>query len=91
MPPTTSGRRGLVLIAAAIVLTALNLRTMVNSVGPVLPELAVGLGLSSGLTGLVTALPVLCFAASATRARRCRPGTGTRTSSPARCWRWRPA
>jgi CP family cyanate transporter-like MFS transporter len=63
VPPTTSGRRGLVLIAAAIVLTALNLRTMVNSVGPVLPELAVGLGLSSGLTGLVTALPVLCFAA----------------------------
>jgi CP family cyanate transporter-like MFS transporter len=51
-----------VLIAVAIVLTGLNLRTAVNSVGPVLEELQVGLGLSSGLAGLVTTMPVLCFA-----------------------------
>jgi cyanate transporter len=60
-PP--SARRGLLLIATAIVLTALNLRTAVNSVGPVLEEIEHGLGLSSGLAGLVTSLPVLCFAA----------------------------
>jgi MFS transporter, CP family, cyanate transporter len=55
--------RGLWLIGIAIVLTALNLRTAVNSVGPVLQELEEGLHLSSGLAGVVTALPVLCFAA----------------------------
>jgi CP family cyanate transporter-like MFS transporter len=58
-----SHRRGLLLIGVAIVLTGLNLRTAVNSVGPVLEELEAGLGLSSGLAGLVTSLPVLCFAA----------------------------
>jgi CP family cyanate transporter-like MFS transporter len=63
--PSTTGSsgRGLWLIGVAIVLTALNLRTAVNSVGPVLQELEDGLHLSSGLAGLVTALPVLCFAA----------------------------
>jgi CP family cyanate transporter-like MFS transporter len=50
------------LIGVAIVLTGLNLRTAVNSVGPVLEEIQAGLGLSSGLAGLVTTMPVLCFA-----------------------------
>ena len=58
-----SSRRGLLLVGTAIVLTGLNLRTAVNSVGPVLQELQQGLGISSGLTGLVTSLPVICFAA----------------------------
>jgi MFS transporter, CP family, cyanate transporter len=61
--PAPSTTRGLWLISIAIVLTALNLRTAVNSVGPVLQEIENGLHLSSGLAGLVTALPVLCFAA----------------------------
>jgi CP family cyanate transporter-like MFS transporter len=52
-----------VLIGVAIVLTGLNLRTAVTSVGPVLHELQQGLGISSGLAGLVTTMPVLCFAA----------------------------
>ena len=56
-------QRGLVLIGVAIVLTGLNLRTAVTSVGPVLHELEQGLGISSGLAGLVTTMPVLCFAA----------------------------
>jgi CP family cyanate transporter-like MFS transporter len=51
-----------VLIGVAIVLTGLNLRTAVTSVGPVLQELERGLGISSGLAGLVTTMPVLCFA-----------------------------
>ena len=55
-------RRGLLLVGTAIVLTALNLRTAVNSVGPVLEELERGLGISSGAAGLITTMPVLCFA-----------------------------
>jgi MFS transporter, CP family, cyanate transporter len=62
-PPVPPARpQGLLLIGAAIVLTALNLRTAVTSVGPVLAELQEGLGLSSGQAGLVTTMPVLCFA-----------------------------
>ena len=61
--PVGSARRGLLLIGVAIVLTGLNLRTAINSVGPVLEEIGEGLGLSSGLAGLITSLPLLCFAA----------------------------
>jgi CP family cyanate transporter-like MFS transporter len=46
----------------AIVLTAFNLRTAVNSVGPVLQEIEQGLGISSGLAGLITSMPLICFA-----------------------------
>src|SRR3954462_9038959 len=59
----TDHRRGLALIGVAIVLTGLNLRTAVTSVGPVLQEIEDGLGISSGLAGLVTTMPVLCFSA----------------------------
>jgi len=63
-PSTPAGhRRGLLLIGVAIVLTGLNLRTAVTSVGPVLQEIQHGLGISSGMAGLVTTMPVLCFAA----------------------------
>jgi CP family cyanate transporter-like MFS transporter len=51
------------LLVLAIVLTAVNLRTAVTSVGPVLDELENGLGLGSGLAGVLTTLPVLAFAA----------------------------
>jgi CP family cyanate transporter-like MFS transporter len=61
--PAGSARRGLLLIGVAIVLTGVNLRTAVTGVGPVLEELELGLGISSGLAGLVTTMPVLCFAA----------------------------
>lgn len=62
-PTARDHRRGLLLIAVAIVLTGLNLRTAVTSIGPVLQEIQDGLGISSGLAGLVTTMPVLCFAA----------------------------
>jgi CP family cyanate transporter-like MFS transporter len=62
-PTARDHRRGLLLIGVAIELTGLNLRTAVNSVGPVLQEIETGLDLSSGLAGLVTSMPVLCFAA----------------------------
>ncbi len=60
-PPTT-GRRGLWLVAVAIVMTGLNLRTAVGSVGPVLEEIEAALGLSSAAAGLLTTMPVICFA-----------------------------
>jgi len=61
-PSPGDHRRGLLLIGVAIVLTGLNLRTAVTSIGPVLQEIEDGLGISSGLAGLVTTMPVLCFA-----------------------------
>ncbi|MGY1624975.1 MFS transporter [Geodermatophilus sp. SYSU D00965] len=62
-PPAHDHRRGLVLIGTAIVLTGFNLRTAVNSIGPVLEEIERGLAISSGMAGLLTTMPVLCFAA----------------------------
>ncbi len=62
-PPAGDRRRGLLLVAVAIVLTAANLRTAVSSVGPVLEELEAGLGVSSAAAGVVTTMPVVCFAA----------------------------
>ena len=63
-PPTSPAttRRGLVLVGTAIVLTGFNLRTAVNSVGPVLAEIEQGLGISSGMAGLITSMPLICFA-----------------------------
>ncbi|WP_283137284.1 MFS transporter [Rhizohabitans arisaemae] len=50
------------LLVLGIVLAALNLRTAVTSVGPLLGDVRGTLGLSGLLTGLLTALPVICFA-----------------------------
>ncbi|MEV0149802.1 MULTISPECIES: MFS transporter [unclassified Nonomuraea] len=50
------------LLVLGIVLAALNLRTAVTSVGPLLDQLTQGLGMSSVGTGLLTTLPVLAFA-----------------------------
>ncbi len=58
-PGRTGSRR---LLAAAMVLAALNLRTAVTSVGPLLDEIRQGVGLSSAAAGLLTTLPVLSFA-----------------------------
>ena len=63
--PRTSGRPASARrwsLVAAIVLTALNLRTAVTSVGPLLAEVQDGVGLSSALAGVLTTLPVVCFA-----------------------------
>lgn len=50
------------LVGAAIVLLALNLRVAVGSVGVVLDALRADLGMSVSVAGVLTALPVLCFA-----------------------------
>jgi CP family cyanate transporter-like MFS transporter len=47
---------------AALLLAALNLRLAVTSVGPVLTEIRTGLGMSATEAGLLTSLPVVCFA-----------------------------
>ena len=50
------------LLVAALVLTGLSMRTAVTSVGAVLDDLQAGLHMSSGVSGVVTTLPVICFA-----------------------------
>lgn len=50
------------LLVLGIVLAALNLRTAVTSVGPVLDRISSGLGMSGVGVGLLTTLPVLIFA-----------------------------
>ncbi|MEU4539894.1 MFS transporter [Streptosporangium sp. NPDC023825] len=50
------------LLVLGIVLAALNLRTAVTSVGPVLDQITSGLGMTAVGAGLLTTLPVLIFA-----------------------------
>lgn len=50
------------LLIAAVVLTALNLRPAITSVGPLLPEMRAALGVSATWAGVLTTLPGLCFA-----------------------------
>jgi CP family cyanate transporter-like MFS transporter len=50
------------LLVAGLVLTGLSMRTAVTSVGAALDELQAGLHIGSGLAGVVTTLPVICFA-----------------------------
>jgi MFS transporter, CP family, cyanate transporter len=56
------------LLAVGLVLTGLNLRIAVASVPPLLDDLEARLGFSSGVAGLLTSLPVLCFGALAVAA-----------------------
>ncbi|MEU4688170.1 MFS transporter [Actinoplanes sp. NPDC023714] len=56
-------RQGRLFILIALLLAAVNLRLAVTSVGPVLTELRTGLGMSTTVAGLLTSVPVVCFAA----------------------------
>ena len=58
----TRSRRNRLFAAAAILLAAVNLRLAVTSVGPVLTEIRSGLGMSATVAGLLTSVPVVCFA-----------------------------
>jgi len=49
------------LLVATLVLTSLNLRAAVTSLGPVLRDVQAELGMSDTVAGLLTSLPVLCF------------------------------
>ncbi|MFJ4520631.1 CynX/NimT family MFS transporter [Streptomyces sp. NPDC088810] len=50
------------LVVAGIVLSALNLRPAITSLGALLEEVRDGLGMSGGVAGLLTSVPPLCFA-----------------------------
>ncbi len=50
------------LLVAGIVLTALNLRPAITSLGALLDEVRAGLGMSGSVAGLLTSVPSLCFA-----------------------------
>ncbi|WP_280831017.1 CynX/NimT family MFS transporter [Mycolicibacterium frederiksbergense] len=52
------------LLVVAVILTALNLRPAITSVGPVLGEMRESLGASTVWAGVLTMLPCLCFAAA---------------------------
>jgi CP family cyanate transporter-like MFS transporter len=50
------------MLLVAVLVVSLNLRGAITAVGPVLPEITDDLSLSGTAAGLLTALPVLCFA-----------------------------
>ncbi|WP_435850131.1 CynX/NimT family MFS transporter [Streptomyces uncialis] len=61
--PAPAARRWTVrLMIIGIVLAALNLRPAITSLGALLEEVRVGLGMSGSLAGLLTSVPPLCFA-----------------------------
>jgi CP family cyanate transporter-like MFS transporter len=66
-PPAGSPAKALPMRAAfalaGILLVAVNLRAAITSLGALLDEVRVGLGLSGALAGVVTTLPALSFAA----------------------------
>ncbi|SFF74842.1 MFS transporter [Blastococcus tunisiensis] len=72
--------RGNGLLLVAVLLAALNLRGAIAAVAPVLPELRAELGLTPTTAGLLTTLPVLCFAALAPAAAWLGRVVGTRTA-----------
>ncbi|MEU4427666.1 MFS transporter [Actinoplanes sp. NPDC024001] len=57
-----SRRQGRTFTLVALLLAALNLRLAVTSVGPVLAEIRAGLDMTATQAGLLTSVPVLCFA-----------------------------
>lgn len=53
---------GMGALLVGLLLVAFNLRASIAAVSPVLPEIRADLGLSAVAAGLLTTLPVLCFA-----------------------------
>ena len=51
------------LLVVAIVIAGANLRAALTAVGPLVGEIRADTGISSGAAGLLTTLPLLCFAA----------------------------
>lgn len=69
--------RAATLLTVAIVLAAVNLRPAITSVGPVLDEVARSLGGSGTWAGLLTTIPVGCFAIAGPVAPALTRRTGT--------------
>jgi MFS transporter, CP family, cyanate transporter len=77
--------RHLALLAGAIVFTALNLRTAVASVPPLLDELRIDVPLSASAAGALTTTPVVCMALGAVVAPRVARRIGTERAVAALC------
>jgi CP family cyanate transporter-like MFS transporter len=54
---------GTALLVAGIVIAGANLRAALTSVGPLVGEIRADTGISGGVAGLLTTLPLICFAA----------------------------
>ncbi|HEY9483346.1 MAG TPA: MFS transporter [Micromonosporaceae bacterium] len=74
--PTSRSRQHRWLLVAALLLTGLSMRTAVTSVGAVLDGLERGLHTNSGMAGLITTLPPICFAVLGALAPRMASRTG---------------
>ncbi|MDG4803546.1 MFS transporter [Micromonospora sp. WMMD980] len=61
-PAALTPARGGLLVLVGMLLVALNLRASVTSLGALLDEIRVGLGLSGAMAGVVTTLPTVAFA-----------------------------
>ena len=77
--------RHLALLGAAIVFTALNLRTAVASVPPLLDEIRTDVPLSAAAAGALTTTPVVCMAVGAVFAPRVARRIGTEAAVAALC------
>ncbi|MFE9340406.1 CynX/NimT family MFS transporter [Streptomyces sp. NPDC007063] len=60
--PAAVSRRLLGLVAAGLVIAALNLRPAISGLGPLLEEVRRGLNMNGTVAGLLTSVPPLCFA-----------------------------
>ncbi|WBB73405.1 MFS transporter [Micromonospora sp. WMMD1128] len=60
--PAVGPARGGLLVLVGMLLVAVNLRAAVTSLGALLDEIRVGLGLSGAMAGVVTTLPTVAFA-----------------------------
>jgi CP family cyanate transporter-like MFS transporter len=69
-PHTPGSPRGRLLVVAAIILLAANLRVAVGSLGVVLEHVRSDLGMSATVGGIVATIPVLCFALFGTTSAR---------------------
>ena len=61
-PPPGSVRHPRLLLLAAVLLVAANLRATINGVGPLLAQIAGDLGTTEATLGLLAAIPLLAFA-----------------------------
>ncbi len=75
-----------IVLAAGVMLVAINLRPAAASIGPLLGRIEHQTGLSSGWAGVLTTLPVLCFGALGPLAPALARRLGVRTAIAGALW-----